>query len=230
MRFFRGLLRTGLNRDLAAFASLLFDRHRDFENPFVIRGARLVGPGAVRSDQYRLHRSLQERLLRSRHASPQMRWAARIPRRSGHRGGPRFVSSDDRLGIRRNIWGRVRWKLRIALLSDTHGFLDDAVFRHFAECDEIWHAGDFGTVEILDRLKTFRPVRGVYGNVDGAELRADLHKDLVWECAGLNVYMTHIGGYPGNYNRRAGKEIQRLRPGLFICGHISGQSPVALAA
>jgi Calcineurin-like phosphoesterase superfamily domain len=63
------------------------------------------------------------------------------------------------------------------------------------------------------------PVRGVYGNVDGAELRADLPEDLVWECEGLNVYMTHIGGYPGNYDRRAGKEVRRLRPGLFICGH-----------
>jgi hypothetical protein len=58
-----------------------------------------------------------------------------------------------------------------------------------------------------------------YGNVDGAELRADLPEDLVWECEGLNVYMTHIGGYPGNYDRRAGKEVRRLRPGLFICGH-----------
>lgn len=109
--------------------------------------------------------------------------------------------------------------MRIGLLSDTHGFLDDAVFRHFASCDEIWHAGDFGTVEILDRLKAFRPVRGVYGNVDGAEVRAEVSQDLVWECEGITVYMTHIGGYPGNYDRRAAKEIQRLRPGLFICGH-----------
>ena len=86
--------------------------------------------------------------------------------------------------------------MRIGLLSDTHGFLDDAVFHHFAECDEVWHAGDFGTTEVLDRLRAFKPVRGVYWNVDGAELRADLPEDLVWECEGLNVYMTHIGGYP----------------------------------
>lgn len=109
--------------------------------------------------------------------------------------------------------------MRIGLLSDTHGFLDDAVFRHFAECDEIWQAGDFGTVEVLDRLRAFRPVRGVFGNVDGAELRVEVPQDLVWECQGITVYMTHIGGYPGNYDRRAGKEVQRLRPGLFICGH-----------
>src|ERR1019366_2150756 len=109
--------------------------------------------------------------------------------------------------------------MRIGLLSDTHGFLGEAVFRHFAECDEVWHAGDFGTSDVLDRLKAFRPVRGVYGNVDGTELRADLPEDLVWEGEGLKRYMTHIGGYPGNYDRRAGKEVRRLRPGLFICGH-----------
>ena len=109
--------------------------------------------------------------------------------------------------------------MRIGLLSDTHGFLDDTLFHHFAECDEVWHAGDFGTVEILDRLRTLKPVRGVYGNVDGAELRADLPQDLVWDCEGLPVYMTHIGGYPGNYDPRAGKELRRIRPGLFISGH-----------
>ena len=83
----------------------------------------------------------------------------------------------------------------------------------------MWHAGDFGTPDVLDRLRVFKPVRGVYGNVDGAELRADLPADLVWECEGLNVYMTHIGWYPGNYDGRAGKEVRRLRPGLFNCGH-----------
>jgi uncharacterized protein len=109
--------------------------------------------------------------------------------------------------------------MRIGLLSDTHGYLDEAVFRYFAECDELWHAGDFGSIEILDRLQEHKPVRGVYGNVDGAQLRAALPQDLSWECDGLKVFMTHIGGYPGNYDPRAGKELRRLRPGLFICGH-----------
>lgn len=109
--------------------------------------------------------------------------------------------------------------MRIGLLSDTHGFLDDAVFTHFAQCDEIWHAGDFGSSEIYDQLTEFKPTRGVYGNVDGAVLRADLKQDLTWDCDGLTVYMTHIGGYPGNYDRRARKELERIRPGLFICGH-----------
>ena len=105
------------------------------------------------------------------------------------------------------------------MLSDTHGFLDEAVFTYFSECDELWHAGDFGTVEILDQLKAFKPTRGVYGNVDGAKLRTELPQDLAWECEGVEVYMTHIGGYPGNYDSRAKLQLARLRPDLFICGH-----------
>src|SRR5580700_4159718 len=81
----------------------------------------------------------------------------------------------------------IRWRMRIGLLSDTHGFLDDAVFHHFAECDEVWHAGDFGSPEVLDRLRCFKTLRGVYGNVDGAQLRAELPLDLAWECEGLSV-------------------------------------------
>jgi putative phosphoesterase len=110
-------------------------------------------------------------------------------------------------------------QMRIGLLSDTHGFLDEAVFRYFSECDEVWHAGDIGSPELFDRLRDFKPVRAVYGNVDGAELRAALPADLAWDCEGVGVYMTHIGGYPGNYDPRARKELRRLRPGLFICGH-----------
>lgn len=109
--------------------------------------------------------------------------------------------------------------MRIGLLSDTHGFLDDTVFRHFAQCDEVWHAGDFGSSEVLDLLRDFKGLRGVYGNVDGADLRAQLPQDLAWECEGVHVFMTHIGGYPGNYDARVAKELRRLRPGLFICGH-----------
>jgi len=109
--------------------------------------------------------------------------------------------------------------LRIGLLSDTHGYLDPAVFEHFAKCDEVWHAGDFGPAEVLDQLKAFKPTRGVWGNIDGAELRAELQRHALWECEGVQVYMTHIGGYPGNYDRRAKVQIERNRPALFICGH-----------
>jgi len=109
--------------------------------------------------------------------------------------------------------------MRIGLLSDTHGFLDEALFTYFAECDEVWHAGDFGPVEVLDRLKSFKPLRGVYGNIDGAEIRAALPEELDWLCEDVRVYMRHIGGYPGNYDVRAKLKIAERKPDLFICGH-----------
>ncbi|HVW86973.1 MAG TPA: metallophosphoesterase family protein [Bryobacteraceae bacterium] len=109
--------------------------------------------------------------------------------------------------------------MRIGLISDTHGFLDEAIFTHFSACDEVWHAGDFGSPELLEQLKQFRPTRGVFGNIDGAELRAELPRDLVWDCEGIRVYMTHIGGYPGRYDARARQELARVRPHMFLCGH-----------
>jgi hypothetical protein len=109
--------------------------------------------------------------------------------------------------------------MRIGLMSDTHGFLDEAVFKYFAQCDEIWHAGDFGTVELLDRLSAFKPVRGVYGNVDEAEIRKVVSEDLDWMCEDVRVYMKHIGGYPGHYERGVQAALQKRRPGLFISGH-----------
>jgi uncharacterized protein len=109
--------------------------------------------------------------------------------------------------------------MRIGLLSDTHGFLDEAVFQYFAECDEIWHAGDLGSIAIFDRLHAFKPTRAVHGNVDGGDVRAALSEQLVWECEGLTIFMTHIGGYPGNYDRRARRELERSRPDIFVCGH-----------
>jgi putative phosphoesterase len=109
--------------------------------------------------------------------------------------------------------------MRIGLLSDTHGFLDESIFTYFAACDEIWHAGDFGPVTLLDRLKAFKPFRGVYGNVDGPEIRSEVPGHASWECEGVRVYMTHVGGYPGNYDKRARREIVAREPDLFICGH-----------
>ncbi len=109
--------------------------------------------------------------------------------------------------------------MRIGLLSDTHGFLDEAVFSCFAECDEVWHAGDVGSVHVLNRLREFKPTRGVYGNVDDAALRAELPREIEWECGGVRVYMTHIGGPPGRYDPHARRELTRRRPDLFVCGH-----------
>jgi putative phosphoesterase len=108
--------------------------------------------------------------------------------------------------------------MQAGLLSDTHGFLDEAIFTYFEKCDEVWHAGDFGPA-VLNRLKTFKPVRGVFGNVDGAEIRAELPQNLEWECEGVRVYMTHVGGYPGSYDARAKRELSQRKPDLFICGH-----------
>jgi putative phosphoesterase len=109
--------------------------------------------------------------------------------------------------------------MRIGLLSDTHGFLDEAVFGYFDKCDEVWHCGDFGTVDLLDRLSAFKPLRGVYGNVDGAEIRKAVSEDLNWMCEDVRVYMKHIGGYPGHYERGVKEELQKIQPGLFIAGH-----------
>lgn len=109
--------------------------------------------------------------------------------------------------------------MRIGLLSDTHGFLDDAIFTHFESCDEIWHAGDIGSPDVLDRVNSFRRARMVFGNIDGPEIRSRLSEDLQWSIEGVEVYMTHIGGYPGRYNPRARQELARRKPDLFVCGH-----------
>ena len=108
---------------------------------------------------------------------------------------------------------------KIGLLSDTHGFLDDKVFEHFKDCDEVWHAGDIGTVEVADRLAAFKPLRAVYGNIDGDKLRVMFKQHERWMCEGVDGWMTHIGGYPGKYAREVKPEIFMHPPKLFISGH-----------
>jgi uncharacterized protein len=108
---------------------------------------------------------------------------------------------------------------RIGLISDTHGYLDDAVFKHFADCDEIWHAGDFGTLELAESLAAFKPLRGVYGNIDGPDIRQQYPENLRFVCEELDVWMTHIGGYPGKYSPAVKRIIYTKPPGLFISGH-----------
>ena len=109
--------------------------------------------------------------------------------------------------------------VRIGLISDTHGYLDDAVFKHFDGCDEIWHAGDFGDIQLADRLAAFKPLRGVYGNIDGRDIRSVYPEDLKFSCEQVTVWMTHIGGYPGKYHPRVKKEINLNPPKIFISGH-----------
>ncbi|WP_316809845.1 metallophosphoesterase family protein [Pedobacter heparinus] len=106
----------------------------------------------------------------------------------------------------------------IGLISDTHGFLDDAVFKHFADCDEIWHAGDFGP-DVAERLAAFKPLRGVYGNIDDKEIRSVYPEHLRFNCEKVAVWMTHIGGYPGRYSPQVKPEIYTKPPMLFISGH-----------
>lgn len=108
---------------------------------------------------------------------------------------------------------------KIGLLSDTHSYLDDAVFGYFKECDEIWHAGDFGSIEVIERLENFKPLRGVYGNIDGKEVRTIFPEVNRFMCDGVDVLMTHIGGYPKRYQPYVKKEMLRHPPKLFISGH-----------
>ncbi len=108
---------------------------------------------------------------------------------------------------------------RIGLLSDTHHFLDKAVFKHFENCDEIWHAGDFGTVAIADDLKAFRPLRGVYGNIDGNDIRSEYPGQLAFYCEQVKVFIKHIGGYPGRYAPGIKDQIKQAHAQLFISGH-----------
>ena len=108
---------------------------------------------------------------------------------------------------------------QIGLISDTHGYLDENVFKHFENCNEIWHAGDFGSIEIANRLKSFKPLKGVYGNIDGQDIRSEFPEQLVFDCEEVKVMIRHIGGYPPKYNPETKKELLIHKPQLFISGH-----------
>ena len=108
---------------------------------------------------------------------------------------------------------------RIGLLSDTHNYLDPSVFRHFEKCDEIWHAGDIGSINIANQLANIKPFRAVHGNIDGYDISSIYPESLRFTCEEAEVFMTHIGGYPGRYEKKV-KEAFREKPfQLFVCGH-----------
>lgn len=107
----------------------------------------------------------------------------------------------------------------IGLISDTHGFLDEKVFHYFKDCDEVWHAGDFGTLELSDKLAQFKPFKGVYGNIDDSQIRLVHPKVLFFECEGKKILMTHIGGVPGKYVPEVKVLLNEYKPDVFICGH-----------
>lgn len=109
--------------------------------------------------------------------------------------------------------------IKVGLLSDTHGYIDPKIYEHFKNVDEIWHAGDVGSIEVIDELSQFKPVIGVYGNIDNHEIRTEFPEFVSMNREGMKILMTHIGGKPGKYSQPAYSKIKEEKPDLFICGH-----------
>ncbi|ATA68517.1 metallophosphoesterase family protein [Capnocytophaga cynodegmi] len=109
--------------------------------------------------------------------------------------------------------------MKILLLSDTHSYIDDRIIAHAQQVDEIWHCGDFGSIEVIETLKKIKPLRGVYGNIDDAKIRAEFPEVNRFYCEDVEVLMIHIGGYPNKYSPLAKKEIELKTPKIFISGH-----------
>ncbi len=109
--------------------------------------------------------------------------------------------------------------LRIGLLSDTHGYWDEKYVKYFENCDEVWHAGDIGSMELVQKFQSFRPFRAVYGNIDGQDIRRLFPQTLRFQVEGAEVLIKHIGGYPGNYDSSVRGSLLVSPPKLFISGH-----------
>ena len=110
--------------------------------------------------------------------------------------------------------------VRIGLLSDTHSFLDPLLLPVLEDCDEIWHAGDLGSLALLQQLRNLKkPLRIVYGNIDGHDIRIDVPQYLIWQVEKMRIFMTHIGGYPGHYTADVKKILLAEKPDVYICGH-----------
>ena len=108
---------------------------------------------------------------------------------------------------------------KILLLSDTHSYIDPQILKFVKLADEVWHAGDIGDLHVTDTIKSLKPLRAVYGNIDNAEARLEFPLDNKFTIENVTVWMTHIGGYPGKYNQRIREELTLNSPQLFICGH-----------
>lgn len=109
--------------------------------------------------------------------------------------------------------------MRIGVLSDTHGWIDPAVYEHFAGVDEIWHAGDAGNMDVITELEAFKPLRAVWGNIDDFKVRSATKEYLFFRAGNKKVLIIHIGGYPDRYSPRALELIRELKPDIFVCGH-----------
>ncbi|MEM1339948.1 MAG: metallophosphoesterase family protein [Bacteroidota bacterium] len=108
---------------------------------------------------------------------------------------------------------------KVLLLSDTHSYIDQAILKYAAEADEVWHAGDIGSLDVTDQLSAVKPVRAVYGNIDNHSIRKEFPEDARFYCEGMDIWITHIGGYPGRYSSRVRERIQKNPPDVFISGH-----------
>lgn len=108
---------------------------------------------------------------------------------------------------------------KIGLLSDTHGFLDPKIFSYFKDVDEIWHAGDVGSISIIDELTAFKPTRGVFGNIDDHQLRLIWPEHLFFKCENKTILISHIGGKPYKYRQPSYDQIKKYNPDIFVCGH-----------
>lgn len=109
--------------------------------------------------------------------------------------------------------------VKIGVLSDTHGFVDPKVLEFFKDCDQVWHAGDIGNEETANKLEQFKPLKAVFGNIDGTEIRMRFKIREYFTCEEVSVLITHIGGYPGHYEQGIPAILTELKPQIFVCGH-----------
>jgi putative phosphoesterase len=134
----------------------------------------------------------------------------------GRLSGKRFNHKGTQRFSQRNTKAEV---MKIGIISDTHGWIHPRLFDHFKEVDEIWHAGDIGNIETADLLAAFKPLRAVYGNIDNAAVRRVYKENLKFKAEETSIWITHIGGTPGHYDKRVKDWLMQNPPDIFICGH-----------
>lgn len=109
--------------------------------------------------------------------------------------------------------------MKILLLSDTHNYIDNQILSYVKDADEVWHAGDIGTISVIQEIEKIKPVKAVFGNIDGNDIRSNFPENQLFTCEGMLVFMTHIGGYPNNYAFGILNRLKEVKPHIFICGH-----------